>query len=343
MKGHRIAVTNPAAEARGGMVVVSGHLPFDEVEAFDAGGRPLRAQIDRSDPGDRSRDELALFFDRPLPPGISVVDVVEAKAPPLPPAVRAEVHPIGVKMATPSMWLWLQTEPRLGHRSWFGGAVTSVVLHDFEILDSFASSFAWEGHDPEKRAMQIDRVRFSADQEHALFREPWRVLSTTSGPVRATATIASAPFDVELLDRRIPCSLHRRLGVSAESDVVLDEVWLSVPSTFSVGYFMQAQFGLWPALFPNQRAWFTITSDVPPRPGYGFATDALVGWLRNPPHDYPDERTAHRAFAWEIGPARTARSLHLFRLWTGRDAIGDATGRAWYDLLFQPLRASWLP
>ncbi|HKO55803.1 MAG TPA: hypothetical protein VJ276_07975 [Thermoanaerobaculia bacterium] len=100
------------------------------------------------------------------------------------------------------------------------------------------------------------------------------------------------------------------------------------------------------SLFPDIRAhpssgadWLAIASHFPPHQGYGFATSVHVRTIANPPGDYPDPRTEHRAFSWELGPTHYAQALHLFRLHTSGSDLGDLAGRSWYDEIYKPLRA----
>ena len=106
---------------------------------------------------------------------------------------------------------------------------------------------------------------------------------------------------------------------------------------------MNADFSLYAEIrrHPVEIAdWFAIAAGVQPLQGYGFATDARVGEVWNPPHDYPDPDTAHRAFSWELGAAASARCVHLFRTGMSAAELADSVGRCWYEYIYEPLRAT---
>ena len=394
----RLTLHNPSPYERGGIVVT----PFASI-AERMGGWPdgvrvfherwgmerleLVAQLDRLVPGDRSRDQLVFALAVPLPGAktddyseISGFVTVEPAAAPAvtPGGPSAEPFPTGVKLMSGSLNVFLNTaahhdDDRQRDR-WFGGAVTSVQVDGFEMLDSLAAFFRMPHH-PDKRAMQLDRVHIvrppwdrDVSFDAKLYDKHWRCVNgvpsgkgepsrtTASGPLRATATIASTEFqftcrDVDQNERAFACTVYRAVSVFRDRDIIGEHVWVSaVPDGggdpadlwFSARYFMMVQLALRPITFryPNHPGWFALNSTELPHNGYAFATDANAGPIWSPPLDYADEHTVHRAYAWELGATRCARTFHLFRNHTSPQALTDVAGWTWYDLAYKPIIAA---
>jgi hypothetical protein len=211
--------------------------------------------------------------------------------------------------------------------------------------------------------MQVDRihlVRPPWDERRSVDFLPhlqhWNIVSTSVGPVRATVTIASEPFDFACKDtggteRTFQCSVYRAISLYGGQDFVGDEIWVKAvdPQTkrpqrfwFSAGYFMMVQFTSDQEIFryPDHPGWFTIRSLNPPGQGYAFATDASATALWNPPLDYADRSSSHRAYAWSLGATRAAHCFHLFRYQAGRQELTDLAGLMWYHLAFKRIRAT---
>jgi hypothetical protein len=248
----KIAVTNPAPYERAGVAAVPwsdvlAHAPSlteDSVEVTYYGTR-VPSQVDAVEKRGTSR---MLVFSLPLPAGdehyrdpTTSVVVRAAEDPPRPPHAQiAKATGNGVRLANGLLDVWFSTKARPwdDERKWFAGAASTVQIEKREFLDANAG-FAWEGHDPEKRAMQIDRVR--------IWRPPWdeyepaycdfpmhdsdfELIACGAGPVRAWCTIASTAFDFDFGDlsearrRAYNCRLYRTISLFAGSDFVFEEL-----------------------------------------------------------------------------------------------------------------------
>ncbi|HKO58708.1 MAG TPA: hypothetical protein VJ276_22775 [Thermoanaerobaculia bacterium] len=382
MSAAKLTLLNPSPYARGGPIVTPWE-PIATAGSFDPknvtvfyDGRKMPTQVDRLDPDDPSRDELVFSVPELLSTSnednyqteSGYATVREGKNDE-PVQVWVDQQYTGVKLGNGLLEIWINTDaasPRPDHKNdkWFGGAATSVQLDGHEILDVVGvhGGFGAYGHHHEIRAMQLDRVHLvrppwneegSVDQK--LFNRNWRTVSAVAGPVRATATIASDPFDYEYKDAvgkelSFKCSVYRAISLYPGQDWILEEVWLKAipgggkkPSLFWFvpGYFMMTEMSFYPDKFryPNHPGWFVITAPDEENQGYGFATDSLAGAIWHPPLDYPDGRSQHRSFSWELGATRCARCVHLFRRHTNRLGISDAIGKLWYSQAFKPVRA----
>lgn len=368
-RGHVITPWRPIAEKAG--APRDTFAPRVELKNSEGKWVPVRAQVDRLDKNDSSRDQLVLALSDLIDPGdedygtpgsqarVYTGEKGDTAGP------FAEQLATGITLLNERLELWINTsEGRLGaEHAVFGGAVTSVQLHKWEMLDAF-NRFRPDSHHPYKRCMQIDRihmVRPPWDKQRSFNVYPatshWEPVYVAHGAVRAIAVIASAPFAYECVDadgtpRTFDCRLHRSISLFEYADWVTDEMWLEgtprgggdpVLFWFSPRYFMLMELSLHPHIFryPNHPGWFAITSsaDVDPKQGYAFSTDAQAGPIWNPPLEYPDRDTEHRAFSWELAPTRSAHSIHLFRLGTTPKDLADAAGYRWYDLAYKPIRA----
>jgi len=376
----QIAVTNPTPYERGGAVAV----PWREIAAvaprldprnvevvYDGGVVP--SQVDNVEGTDASRVLLISLARVPggdehyRKPTLAVVVRERREAGSFPDAALVQDTANGLRLEGSVLDVWISVDacPWNDNRTWFAGAASTIQVRKREFLD-VNPRFGWEGHDPEKRAMQVDRVR--------IWRPPWddhepsycdfplhdrdfEIIAHGAGPVRGWCTIASAPFRFEFRDltsekrRAYNCRLYRSISLFADSDLLLDELHVKAtlenhgaPATlaFSARYFMSAHLGLLPEIrrVPRIPDWFAVGSDMPPHPGYGFATDAHASTCSNPPAFYPrPDDQLHKGYEWETGAARSIKSLHLFRLHVTPDEIADAAGKAWYLHLLKPLRA----
>ncbi len=333
---------------------------------------PLRAQVDRIEKDDRSRDELVFTLDAPLRPGdedygsVSGYALIEPEDnPPLDGGPRVDALPTGVSFSDgDDFYAWLNTssnhdDPK---NHWFGGAVTSVRRYGRELLDPIADETGLP-FDPDKRGAQIDRIHFvrppwdeDGSFDEFVFNKYWECKVTSSGPVRATATIVSQPFpftcrDADQRPRRFACSVHRSVSIYAGGDVIVEKIRVSadvegptpvVDMWFSARYFMLVNLSFGPITFryPDHPGWFAVLAeDSRAKHGYAFATDAYAGPIWHPPLEHKDPSTGHRAYSWELGATRLASVVHLFRRDTTTKALTDAIGWHWYDHLYKPLRA----
>lgn len=392
----KLTVFNPSPYKRGGIVVTQFKPIAERMGGYPDGVRvfrevsqsqrvELQAQLDRLVLDDRSRDQLVFALDEPLPIGkddyskISAFVTVEPASAPAPPAAgdpTAEPFGNGVKFLTGPLNVWLNTAANRNRAddNWFGGAVATVQVNDFELLDALAAFFG-RSHHQEKRAMQLDRVHLvrppwdkDGSVDENLFDKPWRCVNAirpdsalpsrtaATGPLRATATIVSKEFDfackdIDQHERVFTCSVYRAISVFRDRDLIGEQIWVngiiegsddSADLWFCPRFFMMMQLALRPITFryPDHPGWFALSSPELPHNGYAFATDANAGPIWNPPLDYPDRDTAHRAYSWELGATRYARAFHIFRRDTNPQALSDAAGWAWYELAYRPIIAA---
>jgi hydrogenase maturation protease len=385
-----LAVVNPSDYWRGGYVVTPWqpiaqqfHLSPDKLILSDLRDRthvPLLAQVDQIDPNDPSRDMLVFSLPQPIPP----TSGSEAIASMLIKIDRGKLRPRGagepylevvwdpdrrargVRLINQRLTVWLNLvpDPENNGRNWFAGAATSIQLDHREILDPFQSATGeWMKHDPEKRCLQVAELQLpppphpikSPYYSVPLFNHAYRLVAQNEGPVRASITIASEPFDymgpdpVTGMNRHLTCELHRVISLYAGADYLIEELVVKgkpkgeedepfgaevVNLSFAVRYFTHMDLGHQPTLYqpPHVEGWFAIGSSVSPYPGYGFATDLHIDAVR-----YPHKDNEYH-LSWQLLPGRSATCLHLFM--RGQADAGDArTGRSWYELLYQPLRA----
>ncbi|HVE70440.1 MAG TPA: hypothetical protein VNI54_03655 [Thermoanaerobaculia bacterium] len=345
---------------------------------------PLPAQVDVLDPGDPERTQLVFALDTLIADGrddysssSGIVRVEADTADEQAGTAVAEQFYSGAKLRNEHFELWINTGKKRDEGEpgdFYAGSVTSVELLTHSIdhpllrhnrLDALDANnwFDWDRH-PEQRAMQIDRIHLirPAWDERASFeafpyRDHWRVLRISQGPVRATVTIASAPFEFPCRDadgdeRMFHCTVYRAISLYSGERFVGDEIWVKAVDAksglaqriwFVVGYFMMANFTSDKEIFryPDHPGWFTIHTEVnEPRQGYAFATDSRATALWTPPLDYPHRGLHHRAFSWEVGPTRVAHSFHAFRVQTSRHQLTDLAGMMWYRLAFKRIRAT---
>ncbi len=259
-----------------------------------------------------------------------------------------------------------------GPFGWQGGAVTSVRIYNREILDAFKAEEGWENQDREKR-VQLDYVSVARPpwskapvERFALFDKDWRYVASGAGPVRAFVTIESPPFTVfhgpdglkesdaehngKYDDVRYDCHLYRVISLYHRADYLVEEIYVRgkrrsdgapVSLSFSTHYFLKMRVGEPP---PTRRIpdndWFAIGSTGAPFQGYGFAATVSVGRIENPPDDYPNEKEKWSAFGWAMGYGREVRSLHLFKRGLLPHQLADETGRHWFDVIYNPMRAN---
>lgn len=254
------------------------------------------------------------------------------------------------------MWFNLIPDPENNGQDWYAGAATSVLLDHQEILDHFMLDCT--SHDPEKRCMQVEQVelwnisdREKVSQPIDLFNQPYDLISHSIGPIRATVTIASKPFDCNYPDpkvnkpRQLRCRLYRVISLYIGAEYVIEEIFVKgkpldeatepeiINPFFAVRYYAHINFR------PQQYfayeecisryyvpSWSAIGSPHPPYPGYGLATDI--------PHADPIRWGQHR-FKWQLGTCQSAKCLHLFM--HGPSGGHDAwTGSYWDKYIFSP-------
>lgn len=217
---------------------------------------PLKAQIDRIDPDDSSRDTLVFYLEKPVPP-VSKDNILASafvrldKGQPMPSSIGEPYLEVlrgsdgqerGVRLVNNRLIIWLNLipAPEDNQRNWFSGAATSVQLDHQEILDPFlAAKGEWLGQDPEKRCMQVSEIQLPGVNypkapyyQVSLFNHAYRLVSQNTGAVRASITIASEPFDYMGTDpvtghnRHLICELYRVISLYAGADYLLEELYV---------------------------------------------------------------------------------------------------------------------
>lgn len=354
-------------------------IPPGSLVLTDQHGTELAAQVDPVDPSDPSRARLVFLPYREVEPGaedysracgsVSVHLGTPAALPGLQPWV--DVEPTGFNLRNGVLDVYVSYGADQG-RPYFAGAANSVQLHGLDVLDGISSYNGWENHEPEKRCMQVDRLCLARPawlggppyQYVYLADQPYDLVHTSQGPVRATATIASPPFHYDYGDPvsgrtgRMVCRFFRVLSVYHAGNCVADELYVrAVPEhgepgargtdlVFSARYFAFMNMGL-----GNRRRmthhehipdWFTISlSQEPPLHGYSFATDVHAKPIATPHPGFPAKKP-HLSYSWELGAGRGASCLHLFQCGPHQDQVDNA-GRAWYNHVYKPLLATLDP
>lgn len=378
-RAREIPLFNPSDFARGGHVAVAWSSlelpgPAGAVRVVDWEERVLPSQLDVFDPARPERSELSFTLAEPLPPGdpdytttsravrVEVVDEAVGGE-----EVVAFATGEGVKLRNRRMEVWLPTvaAPGGGEHRWFAGSATSVVLFDeagdrvHEVLDAYGGV---EGdlflHDPEKRAMQLDRLEIpraawedEAAQSVPLYASDYETLVAGSGPVRAITTIVSAPFLHTLrqpagAEGTLTCRLYREITLEAGAQHLVERLRVRAredgdpiegggTDLLFVGHyfaFMRFAGGAVLSRFPGIPGWFSLTSRKPALSrkfhGYGFAADAHARAIECPA---PAPVRAEYAVRWELEPSREARCLHLFRFHHPEEEWGE--GASYRDYL----------
>lgn len=383
-----LAVYNPSNYWRSGIVTLPwmpiAHelgLKPDEVvltDLSDRTGTPLLAQVNSVDPDNPERDVLVFALPHPIPPSAKDDSTTSAfirldRGNPPPSRVGeldldivegANGQVQGVRLTNHRLIVWFSLVPDPEHcgHDWYAGAATSVQLDHREILDPFpAARGEWMGQSPEKRCMQIDRLQlpgFAHERlpyhEVDLFQQPYRLVSHTVGPVRASITIASTPFRYVAIDpataqqHHLMGELWRVIHLDAGADYLMEELYVKAwhqegltPAPqeidFAARYFTHMNLGQAAGLYqiPPLPDWFALGGATSPYPGYGFATDVRM----NLAHSDRDTEAGLGRVTWQLLPCCQSRCLHLFM----RDAdqqFEAKTGHAWYEYIYQPIRAN---
>jgi hypothetical protein len=399
-----LAIFNPSNYWRSGQIAIPWQpiakqfqIPPEELvitDLHDLNRTPLLAQVDRVDPEDPNRDTLIFSLPQAIPP--SSKDKLTASA-----LVRldrgksipSEVGETNVEIVYGSddrergarlvnsrliVWFNFVASPENDERTWFGGSATSVQLDRQECLDPFrAARGNWLEQDPEKHCMKVTEIQLpqSVHPIHpnhslyhpiSLFNHSYRLVAKSDGPVRASITIASEPFEyigpdpVTGIDRHFVCELYRTISLYAGADYAIEELFVkgkpyknteesfdppeAVNLNFAVKYFTHMHLEYEPKVYQPYgiTSWFAIGSNQPPYPGYGFATNLQIDSL-----NYLDE-AEENCLSWQLLPGKSARCLHLFM----RDCAGRSelklnrsedfeshTGHSWYEAIYQPLTA----
>ncbi len=409
----KLFLYNPSEYARTGHIAAqwgpiearlkNAGIASEQMKIFDQSNRPVSFQLDRPALHDRSRDILLLTLADEVPPGrdshysrATGFVTIDSSGLNLSKEADAKVIAVGPKGHEDAVIL---ANSRLQVRfnmtasaegiegNWYAGSATSVQLEGRvikEILDP-ASNF-W-GHDPEKRCMQLDFVDVSYPawserprQRFHLYDKPYKLVSVSTGPVRASVTVAAAPFNYRYRDpysgheRELCASLYRVLSLFAEADYVIEELFVTalveeneglkepVDLWFAAQFFSSVCF-VRPHVSRIEGIpdWFAISNLLRPFVSYGFCTDMHVDSVLSPHPDYPCTDGKLHAVSWQVPRSESIKCLHLFSRFQpsidqyegeeffryesrkSREAkfhFEDRAGRAWYEQIFKPLRAA---
>ena len=408
----KLLLYNPSDYARRGYVTAPWG-PIEErlkavgiapqlMKIFDQSNRPLRFQIDRPVPHDRSRDTLLLALADSVPPGpdshyskSTGYVTIDSSGPDRYEETEATVTVVGAKGYEEAVILannCLQVRFNLTafaegiEGNWFAGSATSVQLDGRIIKEILDPGPDFWRHAPEKRCMQLDFVDVSYPawsqfpmQRFHVYDQPYKLVSVSAGPVRASITVAAAPFDYGYRDpysghyRELRSSLYRVLSLFADADYVIEELFVRAPVDENKGlkepvdlYFASQFFSsvcfVRPQVSRSEDVpdWFAISNLLRPFVSYGFCTDMHVDSISNPHPDYPITDGKLHAVSWQIPRSNSVKCLHLFsRLepsidqYEGEDFyryesrksreakshFDHRAGTAWYEHIFKPLRA----
>ncbi|NJM70708.1 MAG: hypothetical protein HC862_11025 [Scytonema sp. RU_4_4] len=385
-----LAIFNPSNSWRSGYITLPWQpiyqqfqIPPEELvlsDLRDLSHTQIHAQVDRVDPEDSSRDVLVFSLQKPIPPNLEdgrlasgFVRVDRGKPmpaklgePSLEVVYGTSGQARGVRLVNNHLIVWfnLIPAPEDNQHNWFSGSATSVQLDHQEILDPFlAARGEWLGQDPEKRCMQVAELLLpgpphpkSPYYHVSLFNHSYRLISQSSGPVRASMTIASEPFDYMGADpdtgnnRHFVCELYRVISLYAGANYLIEELFIKAKPKgeedriidgkqvtnlyFAPRYFAHMNMGQTEDIqqvFPVPD-WFAVGSTTSPYPAYGLATDVHIDAVT-----HPQEGNKSR-FCWQLLPGKSAKCLHLFM----RGQVGEfdaRVGHLWYELFYQPLKA----
>ncbi|GAB1538886.1 hypothetical protein NUACC21_15500 [Scytonema sp. NUACC21] len=383
-----LSIFNPSNYWRGGYFSIPWQPIFRQFQILpeelvltdlrDLSHTPLNVQVDRVDPNDPSRDTLVFSLPKGIPPGSEdeVLASTFVKLDRGKPVSLGLVEPSlevvyslsgqarGVRLMNSRLIVWfnLIPAPEDNWRNWFSGSATSVQLDNQELLDPFqAAKGEWIGQDPEKRCMQLDELLLpetshpgSQHYKVSLYNHSYRLVSHSSGSVRASITIASEPFDYISADpvtggkRHLVCELYRVISLYAGANYLVEELYVkgqpkgengilnekAVNLDFAACYFAHMNMGRTEDIqqvFPVFD-WFAIGSTEPPYPAYGLITNVHISSLIHP-------HAGHQSnFSWQLLPSNYAKCIHLFM--RGQpDGFDARVGHYWYQLIHKPLRA----
>lgn len=383
-----LAISNPSDYWRSGHITIPWQpiyqqiqIPPEELVLSDLRDRsrtPLLAQVDRVDPDDPTRDTLVFSLAHATPPGLEDSSTFSSflradRGKPIPEGLGEPYLEVvlgsdgrerGVRFVNSRLIVWfnLVSAPEDNERSWYAGSATSVQLEHQELLDPLlAAKGEWMGQDPEKRCMQVDRLQLPGLEPRAphyqvsLYNHSYRLVSRSNGPVRASITIASEPFDYIGSDPmtgntcHFVCELYRVISLYAGADYLSEELFVkgkpkaekgessdraeAIYLNFAAHYFAHIHLGQKADIYqpPHVPGWFAIGSSVMPHPGYGFATNGHIDLVT-----YPHEGDENRC-SWLLLPCQSVKCLHLF-MRTQAEGVDSCTGRCWYELIYKPLK-----
>ncbi|HEY9672916.1 MAG TPA: hypothetical protein V6D11_15840 [Waterburya sp.] len=383
-----LAISNPSDYWRAGYITVPWQPIYQQVQILpkelvlsdlrDRTHTPLIAQVDRVDPDDPAHDTLIFSLAHAIPPGSDDDSMISAfvradRGQPMPDGLGEPSLEVvygldgrerGVRLVNNRLIIWfnLVCAPENDERNWYAGSATSIQLDRQELLDPVhAVKGEWMSQDPEKRCMQVDRLQLPGLEPRApyyqvsLFNHSYRLVAQSNGPVRASITVASEPFEYIGSDPttgencHLMCQLYRVISLYAGADYVSEELFVkgkpindkgeesaagkTVNLNFVAHYFthihMEHQADIYQP--PHVPGWFAVGSSAPLHLGYGFASDVHIDSVA-----YPHEGDENR-FSWQLLPGKLAKCLHLF-MRGETEGFEARPGRYWYEFIYKPLK-----
>ncbi len=375
----KLFLSNPSAYARKGYVTTAWqpifevtHISPEELVLSDKAGNLLWSQVDYVVPDDISTATLVFSLNEEVLPGYDLsmnsplITIGRGKslklredAPSLE-IEKAKGQARRVKLINNRLEVVLELfpDPSNSYRDWFAGSASSVLLDGRQFLDEFNALLSLS--DYEKRCMQIDKLFYADGQQISalagIINRPYELISQSSGPIRATVTIASSIFNYNYSNPNTgkhisgKCRLYRTISMYNDAEYLVEELrlrevsaagkdrkgYMNIP--FGVRYFSYIDFGLDRYRLNPVPEWLVMGSNWFPFPGYGFATNTAVRSFQNPHLSFPDNGNRHKTFSWELHPEQNAKCLHFFAH-NSLDELQIAVGRVWYEVIKEPLTA----
>jgi hypothetical protein len=408
----KLLLYNPSDYARRGHVVTQWGpiearlkregIDPEQIRIFDESKRSLRFQIDRPVPHNGSRDALLVTLSDDVPSGYDChysiptgYVTIDSSAPDFSGVEDAKVVVVGTKGHEDAVILSnnrLQVRFNLAaaaegnEGNWYAGSATGVELEGRVIKEILDPGPNFWNHNPEKRCMQLDFVDVSYPawsefprQRFHVYDQPYKLISVSTGPVRVSVTLASAPFYYRYrdpysgLNRALRTSVYRVISLFAEADYIMEELFVTAPLEGNEGlkqpvdlYFAAQFFSSMCFVRPHLSRfegipdWFAISNLSRPFVSYGFCTDMHVDFVSSPHPDYPLTEGKLHAISWQIPRSYSIKCLHLFSRYEpsidqydggefasfesrkngeAKSHFEHRAGEAWYELIFKPLRA----
>ncbi|NMF85517.1 hypothetical protein [Nodosilinea sp. P-1105] len=242
----------------------------------------------------------------------------------------------GVKLASGKLSIWFNLIPAPedyeNDWNWYSGSATSVLLNNQEMLEYFTNDYVsttaqpyWMRHDPQKRCMQVDKIRVRDDihttwsEPYNLFDQPYELISHSIGSVGVSITIASTPFSYGTGSQY---RLYRILSLFKDSDYLLERLFVRKtnikPETiakndyleFKAHYFTFMDLHFWPIPMEfSSHKGFAMVSCMPPYPAYGFMCNTEQN-VNRPTEDFPEWPNKYKTFSWELSGCQSAECMH---------------------------------
>jgi hypothetical protein len=384
--------------------VEQANIKPERMKVCDESNNCLPFQIDRIDPADPSRDTLSFSLASGILPGpddyskptsyVTIDESEQMRFGEVEPQLveigpKGQEHRIKLVNSRLEVWFNLTPSPEDIEGKWYSGSASSVQLDARvirEILDPDPNMWS---HDSEKRCMQMDFIEMSypawkpfTSQQFCLIDQPYKLVSKSVGPVRASITVASTPFlyssrdPFTQEDRHIYCSLYRVISLYAGADYVMDELFVKamvnkdkasketvdlyfIPHFFTYLHFLDLNI----SRFDDIPDWFVVSNLSRPFVSYCFSTDVHVSSILTPHPGYPVPQKEPYSVSWHLPLCKAAKCLHLFARFEpsidqyegetflhyehrkrqeAKHHFEDRAGKAWYEFIYKPLQAGIL-